>query len=53
MKYEVQMLIRKLFMLYENKDCDTCEHYDGRFGEDCCFQCERSIRAVRYERERT
>lgn len=33
------------------KSCDACQHYDGRYGEDCCFQCERDIRAIQYERK--
>lgn len=45
--------VRKLFMLISKRDCDTCNHYDGRFGEDCCFECERSIKAKKYERRRS
>lgn len=50
-KYHLIKLIRGLFVLASGRKCDTCRHYDGRFGEDCCFRCERSIRAVDYDRE--
>lgn len=53
MKYELYILLRKIHMRVFQKNCSTCIHYDGRFGEDCCFECERSIRAVNYERSRT
>lgn len=26
-------------------------HYDGSFGDDTCFKCERGIKAVGYERK--
>ena len=50
MRYELHMFFRKLYMSVTGKSCDTCRHYDGRFGDDDCFQCERSIRAVGYDR---
>lgn len=53
MRYKPHMIFRKLYMSVTGKNCDTCRHYDGRFGDDDCFQCEHSIRAVEYERRRT
>ena len=53
MNYDLHMLLRKIYMLVFKLDCDTCRHYDGRFGEDCCFECERSVRAMKYERRGT
>lgn len=50
MRYELHMSLRKLYMKFFKKSCDSCKHYDGRFGEDCCFRCERSIKAVGYDR---
>lgn len=49
MRYELHMFFRKL-MSVTRKKCDTCRHYDGRFGDDGCFLCERSIKAVEYDR---
>lgn len=51
MKYDLHMLLRKIIMRWTGKRCDACRHYDGRFGDDTCFTCERSIKAVEYERK--
>lgn len=50
MRYELHMFFRKLYMSVTGKCCDTCRHYDGRFGDDDCFQCEQSIGAVGYDK---
>ena len=50
-KYHLIKNLRQLYAWLSGRDCDTCQHYDGRFGEDCCFRCERSIKAVNYDRE--
>lgn len=49
MKFELHMFFRRLFMIFFRKNCDSCVHYDGKFGSDKCFECERSIEAVGYE----
>lgn len=51
MRYQMHMMLRKIYMGVLRKDCCTCKHFDGRFGEDCCFRCEHSIRAVEYDRK--
>lgn len=53
MRFDVFSLIRRIFMLCKRMNCDTCIHYDGRYGDDSCFNCEHSIMAVEYERRRT
>ena len=50
-KYHLIKNLRRLYVRLSGRNCDTCRHYDGRFGEDCCFQCERNIKAVNYDRE--
>lgn len=50
MRYELHMFFRKSYISGTRRDCDTCRHYDGRFGDDHCFQCERSIKAVGYDK---
>lgn len=45
--------VRKFIMWVMKRHCGTCVHYDGRFGEECCFECERSIAGDRYERRGT
>lgn len=50
-KYHLIKNLRRLYVRLSGRDCDTCRHYDGRFGEDCCFRCERSVKAVNYDRE--
>jgi len=42
-------LMRKIVMWCLRRSCGTCLHYDGRFGEDCCFECERTIDAPWYQ----
>lgn len=51
MKYEIRMLLRKVFMMAFLGDCDKCQYYDGVFGSDCCFQCEHSITAICFRRK--
>jgi len=51
MRYEVHRFIRKIIMRIIWKNCITCTHYDRKFGQDCCFECERSVKAVNYDRE--
>ena len=51
MKYDLHMFLRKIVMWWTEKSCDTCKHYNGRFGDNTCFTCERSIKAVGYERK--
>ncbi len=53
MRYRIHRFLRKLYMRLIRKSCDTCCHYDGRYGEDECFRCERTIRAVEYDKRRT
>lgn len=53
MNYAIHMAVRNMYMRLSRKRCSTCMHYDGAFGENCCFECERSIRAVKYERRGT
>lgn len=53
MNYEIHMAMRNVYMRIFRKKCSTCVHYDGTFGDDSCFSCERSIRAVNYERRRS
>lgn len=50
MKYVIHILLRKIIMWWTGKSCSTCKHYDGSFGDDTCFPCERSVKAVGYER---
>ncbi|WP_164473108.1 hypothetical protein [Clostridium sp. E02] len=50
MKYDLHMFLRKIITWLSGKNCGTCRHYDGRFGDESCFSCERSIKAVEYER---
>ena len=50
MKYALHMLLRKIVMWWTEKNCGSCKHYNGRFGDDTCFTCERSIKAVGYDR---
>ncbi|MFR3727686.1 hypothetical protein [Lacrimispora sp.] len=51
MKYNLHMLLRKIVMRWTGKRYGSCKHYDGRFGDNTCFACERSIKAVGYERK--
>lgn len=51
MKYEIRMLLRKVFMVVSLRDCDKCQYYDGVFGSDRCFQCEHSITAICFRRK--
>lgn len=53
MRYEIMMLLKRLCMRFSKRDCDTCRHYDGKFGDDCYFECEHSIKAIGYERRGT
>lgn len=50
MRYKLHMFLLKLYIGISRKSCDTCKHYDGRFGDDCCFRCERSIKVVEHDR---
>lgn len=50
MRYELHMFLRKIYMGLTKKSCTTCRHYDGRFGEDICFYCERTKRVAYYDR---
>lgn len=50
LKYDLHMLLRKVVMRLAGISCGTCRHYDGSFGDDTCFPCEQSIKAVGYER---
>ncbi|MGL6199885.1 MAG: hypothetical protein ACRC3H_13235 [Lachnospiraceae bacterium] len=50
MKYELHRALRKLVIKITGRKCSSCNHYDGRFGQDCCFECERSIKVVNYDR---
>ena len=51
MKYDLYILLRKIIMWWTRKSCGTCKYYDGRFGDDTCFPCELSVKAVGYERK--
>ena len=51
MRYNLHMFLRKIVMQWTRKNCGTCKHYDGRFGDESCFPCDRSIKAVEYERK--
>lgn len=51
MSYNLHRLLQKIIMWWIGKNCETCKHYDGSFGDDTCFNCERSIKAVGYERK--
>lgn len=51
MIYNLHIFFRNIIMRLIRKNCDSCRHYDGRFGDDTCFTCERSIKAVEYERK--
>lgn len=44
--------LRRVYMILRKRDCDECIHYDGRFGDEECSLCERSVTAVGYERRR-
>lgn len=44
--------LRRVYMIIRKMDCDSCIHYDGRFGDDECFRRERSVTADGYERRR-
>ena len=44
--------LRRVYMILRKIDCDKCIHYDGRFGDEECLSCERSVTAVDYERRR-
>lgn len=48
MEYKIHMFIRSLYMAVFKKSCATCIYYDGNFGCDCCFKCERNKRAKQY-----
>ena len=50
MNYEKRMFLRKIFTTIFFRKCNTYLFYDGRFGCDECFECEKSITAVNYER---
>lgn len=50
MTYELHMWLRKIIMEANKKSCSTCSHYDGKFGDDKCFSCLCTVRAVEYER---
>ena len=50
MSYDIRMLLRKIFTVLFRRKCQMCLFYDGRFGCDECFECEKSITAVNYER---
>lgn len=47
---QMRYFLRTIFMKISGRNCDSCVHYDGKFGEDCCFQCEYSITGEHYER---
>ena len=49
MRYRILELIRIVYLKLANKDCDTCKHYNGKFGDDYCFECLGTIKAVNYE----
>ncbi len=49
MNYEIRCFLRKVITTILRRRCKTCIYYDGRFGVDCCFECEKSITAVNYE----
>lgn len=51
--YELHMWLRKIIMEANKKSCSTCSHYDGKFGDDKCFNCLCTIKAVEYERRTT
>ncbi len=51
MRYNLHRLLRKIITWRSGKTCGTCKHYDGKFGDESCFSCERSIKAVGYERK--
>ena len=51
--YELHMWLRKIIMEANKKSCSTCSHYDGKFGDDKCFSCLCTVRAVEYERRTT
>lgn len=53
MGYDMRMFLRKIFVSILKRKCSTCVFYDGRFGSDECFDCEKSMTAVNYERRRT
>lgn len=44
--------LRRVYIMIRKIDCDKCIHYDGRFGDEECLSCERSVTAVGYERRR-
>lgn len=50
MSYEMRMFLRGIFTTLFRRKCKRCLFYDGRFGCDECFECEKSITAVNYER---
>lgn len=50
MSYDTKMFLRKIFTTIFRRRCRTCLYYDGSFGCDGCFECEKSITAVNYER---
>lgn len=49
MNYETRMILRKIVTTLLRRRCNTCLYYDGSFGCDKCFECEKSISAVNYE----
>jgi hypothetical protein len=51
MGYNLHMFLRKITIWWTGRNCGTCKHYDGRLGDDTCFLCERSVKAVGYERK--
>jgi len=48
--FEMHEWLRRLFMAAEGK---SCVNYDGRFGNDTCFECLCNMRANGYERRNT
>ena len=49
MPFEIHEWLRRLFMAAEGKSCKTCVNYDGRFGNDTCFECLCNMKANGYE----
>lgn len=47
-KYKIYQLLKAVYARLSGKSCGTCMHYDGVFGEDCCFECERSVTTKGY-----
>lgn len=50
MRYELHMFLRRIYMKLHRKSCKACKHYDGRFGDDECFECQYSKKAACYEK---